>query len=135
MNSAVYDKDSTQEVISLSYFTRPVSKTVRTAETTKKSNDMIPHEAMMRMGYNLKMIPKQKDDRVNEIMEIESITTELSKNDIYIPNKTLTKAIVYDNERDTAPKTLGKKEVNGVIMEEPNEEFEVKYPGPGVHLL
>ncbi len=52
------------------------------------------------MGYNFKLIPKQKDDRLLEIMEIESISRELAKNEIYIPNKTLEKAIVYNNERE-----------------------------------
>ena len=90
---------------------------------------------MLRMGYNMKTIPKQKSDRTKEISEIESIQRELVKNDIFIPNQTLQKAILYDNERDTSPKKLGQKMENGVPVDLPEPEFEVKYPGPGSLLL
>ena len=72
LNSAVYDQDSSQEVISLSCFARPLPKTVRT-ESTKAAAPLISNEAMLRMGYNMKVIPKQKTDRINEIREIEGI--------------------------------------------------------------
>jgi len=52
------------------------------------------------MGYNFRLVPKQKEDRLHELREIESISRELAKNEIYIPNKTLSKAIIYDNERE-----------------------------------
>lgn len=88
------------------------------------------------MGYNMKLVGKQNNQqRFTEIREIESISNELSKNDIGIANQALQKAIIYDNERDTT-KRQAKKTVEGeVIVEDPNEEFEVKYPGIGVQLL
>ena len=107
LNSAVYDQDSSQDVISLSCFTRPLPKTVRIESTKATDSPLISHEAMLRMGYNMKMIPKQKSDRTKEISEIESIQRELVKNDIFIANQTLQKAILYENERDTSPKKLG----------------------------
>ena len=76
-----------------------------------------------------------------EIMEIESISRELAKNEIYIPNKTLEKAIVYNNEREIPRKLQGKKVIAAegateIIEEEPEaEEFEVKYPKPETLLL
>jgi hypothetical protein len=76
-------------------------------------------------------------------MEIESISRELAKNEIYIPNKTLEKAIVYNNEREIHRKLLGKKVIaaesgaNTEVIEELPEvdEFEVKYPKPETLLL
>jgi hypothetical protein len=73
LNSAVYDQDSSQDVISLSCFARPLPKTVRTESTKATDTPLIPHEAMMRMGYNMKMVPKQNNGRMNEIIEIEAI--------------------------------------------------------------
>ena len=122
-------------MISLSCFTRPLPKTVRIESTKASDAPLISHEAMLRMGYNMKMIPKQKSDRTKEISEIESIQRELVKNDIFIPNQTLQKAILYDNERDTSPKKLGQKMENGMPVDLPEPEFEVKYPGPGSLLL
>ena len=86
LNSAVYDQDSSQEVISLSCFTRPLPKTVRTESSKAADTPLISHEAMMRMGYNMKIVPKQNTGRMNEIIEIEAIQRELVRNDIYIPN-------------------------------------------------
>ena len=85
---------------------------------------------MARLGYNFKLIPKQKDSRIKEILEVESISRELAKHDIFVGNKVLSKAIIYDNERDTVKK-FGKQVVEGVIIEEEPPEFEVKYPGIG----
>ena len=87
------------------------------------------------MGYNMKVIPKQKNDRVNEIIEIEGIQRELVRNEIYIPNQTLQKAILYDNERETSSGKFGQKLENGVPVDQTEPEFEVKYPGPGSLLL
>ena len=90
LNSAVYDQNpSSSDVISLSCFTRPLPKTVRTESTKASDGPLISHEAMFRMGYNMKIIPRQKTDRINEIKEIEGIQRELVKNDIFIPNQTL----------------------------------------------
>ena len=69
------------------------------------------------MGYNFKLVPKQKEIRLGEIIEIESITRELAKKDIYIGNRVLQKAIIYDNERD-ATRKFGKKVVDGEIIQE-----------------
>jgi hypothetical protein len=80
---------------------------VRTESSKANDAPLISHEAMLRMGYNMKIIPKQNTGRMNEIIEIEAIQRELVKNDIYIPNQTLQKAIIYENERDTSPKKLG----------------------------
>lgn len=89
LNSAVYDQDSSQEVISLSCFARPLPKTVRAEPSKANDLKMMSHEAMLRMGYNMKIVPKQKTDRLEEIREVEDIQRELIKNDIYIPNQTL----------------------------------------------
>ncbi len=67
LNSAVYDQDSTQDVISLSCFTKPFPKTQRLESTKAATSPLISHEAMMRMGYNFKLAPKQRPDRLHEI--------------------------------------------------------------------
>ena len=75
------------------------------------------------------------------MMEIESISRELAKNEIFLPNKTLEKAIIYNNERDVPRSIQGKRVVvpEGAteIIEEVAEtaEFEVKYPKPETLLL
>lgn len=52
------------------------------------------------MGYDFKLIGKQKETRLGEILEIESISNEMARKDIYFGNRALQKAIIYDNERD-----------------------------------
>lgn len=83
----------------MSCFARPPPRTVPKPISTKASN-AIPAEALQKIGYNFKLLPKQREDKLLEIMEIESISRELAKNEIYIPNKTLEKAIIYNNERE-----------------------------------
>jgi len=68
------------------------------------------------------------------MQEIEAIQRELAKKDVYIGNRELQKAIIYDNERDKI-KEFGKKVVpeGEPIPEE--EELVVRYPGAGEQLL
>jgi hypothetical protein len=60
-------------VISLSCFARPLPKTVRVEPSKASDIKMISNEAMLRMGYNMKLVPKQKTDRLEEIRECEDI--------------------------------------------------------------
>jgi hypothetical protein len=46
---------------------------VRTESSKAADTPLISHEAMMRMGYNMKIVPKQNSGRMNEIIEIEAI--------------------------------------------------------------
>ena len=123
----------------MSCFSRPPPKTDPKPFSTKASGLSI--DAFSKIGYNFKLIPKQNNSRLNELMEIESISRELSKNEIYLPNKTLEKAIIYNNERDVPRTIQGKKilSVDGApgVIEEVAEaaEFEVKYPKPETLLL
>lgn len=57
---------------------------------------------------------------MGEIVEIESISKDLAQKEIYIASKVLQKAIIYDNQRELL-KTLGKKVVEGVVIEETPE--------------
>lgn len=86
------------------------------------------------MGYNFALVPKTKESRLNELMEIESISQDLAKKEIAVGPRVLQKAIIYDNERDILRK-FGKKppaapdeDGTPAVPEEPLE-FEVKYPG------
>lgn len=85
----------------------------------------------------MKLVGKHNNQqRFTEIREIESISNELSKNEIGIGNKVLQKAIIYDNERDTTKRQTKMLDAEGeVIPEDPNEEFEVMYPTIGGQLL
>ncbi len=122
----------------MSCFSRPPPRTAPKPLSTKAGG--LPSEALQNMGYNFKLIPKQTNQRLTELMEIDSISQELAKNEIYIPNKTLEKAIIYNNERDIPRVIKGKKVLadgSPEIIEEAAEaaEFEVKYPKPETLLL
>lgn len=80
------------------------------------------------MGYNFKLVPKQKEERIGEIMEIESIANDLAKKEIYLGNNVLQKAIIYDNQRDLR-ENFNQKRVDEEGREIEVPEFEVKYPG------
>lgn len=99
LNSALTDPDH-YDMISLSCFSRPLTKSDGRPLASSNEQTTIPNSALQRMGYNFELVSKQKESRLKEITEIESITKELASKDICIPNKTLQKAIIYDNERD-----------------------------------
>lgn len=79
-------------------------------------------------------MPRQKDTRLSEIQEIESIQKDLARRDIYVGNRVLQKAIIFDNERDIIKQygTVIDPET-GAVKELP--ELEVKYPNQGDQLL
>lgn len=52
------------------------------------------------MGYNFNLLPKQNNDRLLELNEIENVKNELSKNDIICGTNVLERAIIYNNQRD-----------------------------------
>ena len=130
LNSVLNDT-SAKDVISLSCFSRPMN---RTQKHVPSKSTMITPQAMMKLGYNFKLVPKQKESRLNEIIEIESIQRDLARKEIYIGNRVLQKAIIYDNERDTIKKFGKKVGPEGETIEE-DDEFVVRYPGAGEQLL
>jgi len=89
---------------------------------------------MTKLGYDFKLVPKQKETRLSEILEIEGIARNLANRDIYIGNKILQKAIMFDNERETLG-ALGTKLHPETGEPLPAPEFEVKYPGIADQLL
>lgn len=109
----------------MSIFARPITRSTQHKPT--KSN-LISTTALQKMGYNFKLVPKQKEERIGEIMEIESIANDLSKKEIYLGNNVLQKAIIYDNQRDLR-ENFNQKRVDEEGKEIEVPEFEVKYPG------
>ncbi len=51
------------------------------------------------IGYNFKLLPQTQENRNLEIQEIENIKNELSKADVPCDTHSLTKAIIYGNDR------------------------------------
>lgn len=137
LNSILTDP-SAKDVISLSCFSRPMNNRAQKAQSNKAEAFISP-VAMQRLGYNFRLVSKQTENRIGEIQEIESIQRDLARKEIHLGNRTLQKAIIYDNERDTIKRFGSKPPVEGEAATkapvEEDEEFIVKYPGAGDHLL
>ncbi|CDW82211.1 UNKNOWN [Stylonychia lemnae] len=119
LDSAVLNTNASNDVITMSCFTRPLSNIRRKVNISRLPS----------INYNFKLLAKQNEKRLEELQEIESIKKELSKNDVPLGINILQRAIQYSNER-------AEEEVNDFgIRSSSMPSKQINYPNLGDLLL